>query len=141
MQLVTPTHLSVIIGKQCHTVPNIKNGFIVDASREFFFDDEARVQCHRGYRLLGQNIIKCGPNQEFLDPPICEDIDECSSSQCDLASTECTNMPGSFYCKCRSGFAPSLECRPISDLGLSTGGVPDKSITVSSYQDEYPKEV
>ncbi|CAG7724478.1 unnamed protein product [Allacma fusca] len=127
--------------KQCYVIPTIKNGFIVDSTREFYYDDEARVQCHRGYRLLGQNIIKCGPNQQFVDLPMCEDIDECSSSQCDLASTECTNMPGSFYCKCRAGFAPSLECRPISDLGLSTGGVPDKSITVSSAQEDYPKEL
>lgn len=127
--------------KQCHTIPTIKNGFIVDGGRSFFFDDEARVQCHRGYRLLGQSVIKCGPTQEFIDMPTCEDIDECGSSQCDLASTECINMPGSFYCKCRNGFSASLECRPIADLGLSTGGVPDSAIIVSSAQEDHPKEV
>lgn len=30
-------------GKQCFTVPKIKNGFVVDSEREYFFDDEARV--------------------------------------------------------------------------------------------------
>jgi len=126
--------------KQCHTLPTVKNGFIVDTERDYFYDDEARVQCHRGFRLIGQSIITCGPEQGFMELPTCDDIDECSSTQCDLASTTCMNLPGSFYCKCRDGFSASLECRPISDLGLSNGGVPDDSITVSSFQDDYSKE-
>jgi hypothetical protein len=129
------------IGKQCFTVPKVKNGFVVDSDREYFFDDEARVQCHRGYKLLGQSIIKCGPDQMFEDLPVCEDIDECVNSQCDLASTECANVAGSFYCKCRTGFSPSLDCRNIADLGLGSGGIPDHAITVSSAQEDHPKEV
>lgn len=49
-------------------------------------------------------------------------------------------MGGSFYCKCRSGFSPALDCRSIQDLGLSSGAIPDSSITVSSAQEEHPKE-
>jgi len=113
----------------------------VETDREYFFEDEARVQCHRGYRLIGQSIVKCGTEQTFDDLPVCEDIDECGNSQCDLASTECVNMPGSFYCKCRSGFAPSLECRNIGDLGLGSLGIPDHAITVSSSQEDHPKEL
>lgn len=84
--------------------------------------------------------MKCGPDQIFEDLPVCEDIDECANSQCDLASTECTNVPGSFYCKCLKGFSPSLECRNVGDLGLSSGAIPDAAITVSSAQDDFPKE-
>lgn len=127
--------------KQCHSLPKIKNGFLVDEEFEYFFDDEARVQCQRGYKLLGNSIVRCGPDQIFEDLPVCEDIDECANSQCDLASTECTNMPGAFYCKCMKGFSPVLECRNMADLGLSSGGVPDEAITVSSSQEENPKEV
>jgi Calcium-binding EGF domain len=67
-------------------------------------------------------------------------VNECASSGCDLASTECVNTPGAFHCKCRRGFAPSLECRPVGDLGLSTGGIPDESIMVSSAERGFEKE-
>lgn len=37
------------------------------------FGDEARVQCHRGFKLIGgSSIIKCGPSQKFLNVPKCE---------------------------------------------------------------------
>lgn len=69
------------------------------------------------------------------------DINECATSQCDLASTECINNPGAFTCKCKPGFAPTMECRPIGDLGLINGGIPDESITVSSSENGYMKSV
>lgn len=69
------------------------------------------------------------------------DINECASSQCDLASTECINNPGAFTCKCKPGFAPTMECRPIGDLGLINGGIPDESITVSSSENGYTRTV
>lgn len=69
------------------------------------------------------------------------DVNECAASQCDVASTECVNTPGSFHCKCRKGFAPTLECRPVGDLGMINGGIPDESITVSSSEVGYEKSV
>jgi hypothetical protein len=53
----------------------IKNGFVTDTSRDYYFGDEARVQCYKGYRLTGSNIIKCSIGQEFLNPPKCEGED------------------------------------------------------------------
>lgn len=69
------------------------------------------------------------------------DINECASSQCDLASTECVNTPGAFSCKCKSGFAATMDCRPVGDLGLINGGISDDSITVSSSENGYSKNV
>lgn len=69
------------------------------------------------------------------------DINECISSQCDVASTECVNTPGSFSCKCKQGFASTLDCRPVGDLGLINGGIPDDSITVSSSEPGYVNSV
>lgn len=129
------------IRKRCHTFPTVKNGFIVDTTRQYFYGDEARVQCYKGFKLNGTNIIKCDTDQSFRNPPTCDDINECSTSQCDLASTECMNAPGSFHCQCKKGFAPTTECRPVIDLGLSTGGVPDESIIVSSTEEGYSKNV
>lgn len=127
--------------KQCHQFPTIQNGFIVDQTRQYHFGDEARVQCYRGFKLSGSNIIRCDTNQTFDQAPTCEDINECGSTQCDLSSTECLNTAGSFHCQCRSGFAPTTECRPVADLGLTNGGVPDDSITVSSTEDGFQKSV
>lgn len=76
-----------------------------------------------------------------VNQQICTDINECGSSQCDQASTECINTPGSFYCKCRSGFATTMDCRPVGDLGLTSGGIPEESITVSNSEVGYSKEV
>jgi len=53
----------------------IKNGFVTDMSRDYYFGDEARVQCYKGYKLTGSNIIKCSVGQEFLNPPKCEGED------------------------------------------------------------------
>lgn len=127
--------------KRCFTFPQVKNGFIVDTTRQYYFGDEARVQCYKGFKLNGTNIIKCDTDESFRNPPTCDDINECGTSQCDLASTECMNTPGSFFCQCKKGFAPTTECRPVIDLGLSTGGVPDDSIMVSSTEEGYSKNV
>ncbi|XP_069668601.1 uncharacterized protein uif isoform X2 [Periplaneta americana] len=124
---------------RCPKFPIIKNGFVTDPSREYYFGDEARVQCYKGYKLTGSNIIKCGIGQEFMNPPKCEDVNECANSQCDLASSECINTAGAFHCRCRSGFSPNLECRPVGDLGLTTGGIPDDAITVSDEEVDYDK--
>jgi len=63
------------IGARCLQFPVIKNGFVTDTSHDYYFGDEARVQCYKGYKLTGSNIIKCGVGQEFLNPPKCEGED------------------------------------------------------------------
>lgn len=131
----------MLLGAKCPEFPEIKNGFITDTSRQYFYNDEARVQCFKGFKLIGNTILRCGENQKFNNPPKCEDINECITSQCDVASTECVNESGSFFCKCRKGFEPTLECRPVGDLGLVNGGIPDESIMVSSSEPGYEKSV
>ena len=130
----------------CPILPIIENGFILDTKKKYFFGDEARVQCHKGFKLesvtSSQSVdkIKCGANQTFDNVPVCRDVDECNLiSTCDSASSQCTNTNGSYYCKCKSGFEPNLDCRPIGDLGLSNGLIPDSSIKVSSVEDGYSK--
>jgi len=88
-----------------------------------------------GRFLEGATVYYMGYGAVFAD------VNECSSSQCDLASTECVNTPGAFHCKCRKGFIGHLDCRPVGDLGLTTGGIPDDAISVSGAEPGYPKEV
>ena len=133
---------------QCRTFPEIENGWVSNRTRTYFFGDETRAQCYRGYKLNGTTVIRCGADGKFANVPTCLDVDECggsgsgstSSSPCDQASTTCTNVPGSYQCGCRSGFLPNLDCRPVVDLGLGNGGVPNPSISVSSAQKGFPKE-
>ena len=70
-------------------------------------------------------------------------MDECAATAtppCDQASTTCSNVPSSYQCRCKSGFVPKLDCRPVVDLGLANGGVPNPSISVSSAEKGFPKE-
>ncbi|GAB6028275.1 hypothetical protein CHUAL_002455 [Chamberlinius hualienensis] len=125
--------------KTCFETPAIANGFIAEPSKEYLFGDRAFVQCYRGYKLQGSKAITCGPNETFTNLPTCEDINECAAQACDLASTDCMNTPGAFFCKCKDGFTPNLDCRPIGDLGLSTGVIPDVNIQVSGTEHGYDK--
>lgn len=62
-----------VVGAECHVLPEIQNGFVIDQTRKYLYGDEARVQCHRGFKLTGgPSIIKCGANQTFLNVPKCE---------------------------------------------------------------------
>ena len=56
-------------------------------------------------------------------------------------STECENTPGAFFCKCKAGYEPNLDCRPMGDLGVSDGGIPDDAIMTSSSAEGFEKTV
>ncbi|KZS05970.1 Notch 2 [Daphnia magna] len=112
-------------GDPCRTFPEIENGWVSNRTRNYFFGDETRAQCYRGYKLNGTTVIRCGADGKFANVPTCLDVDECG---------------GSYQCGCKSGFLPNLDCRPVVDLGLGNGGVPNPSITVSSAEKGFPKE-
>lgn len=62
-----------LVGAECALLPEIANGFVIDQTRKYFYGDEARVQCHRGFKLTGgPSIIKCAANQIFSNVPKCE---------------------------------------------------------------------
>lgn len=161
---------------QCRQVPKIEHGYLVELDqpstsrqqqppqqvpvapqRKFFFQDEVRVQCQRGYRLeashlagqqlqqtgvgLFNGVIRCGPNQTFEQIPRCVDIDECQMAQtCDLASTTCKNIPGGYQCDCKPGYSANLDCKQgAADLGLTSGQLPDSAIKVSSTAPNFDK--
>lgn len=66
-------HIPNILGAECTILPEISNGFVIDQTRKYFYGDEARVQCHRGFKLTGgSSIIKCGVSQTFSNVPKCE---------------------------------------------------------------------
>ena len=50
----------------------IADGFVTETEREFFYGDQARVQCLRGFRLLGSPLITCGDSETFENNPTCE---------------------------------------------------------------------
>jgi len=126
--------------KRCFNFPEIENGLIEDQKKPYYYQDQAKVRCYKGFRLIGSNIISCGEDEEFTNLPKCVDIDECANPQCDFSTTECVNTPGSHYCKCKSGMEPTLQCRPVVDLGLSSYGIPSEGIHVSGLEEGYEKD-
>ena len=126
--------------KRCFKFPEIENGIIEDQKKPYYYQDQAKVRCYKGFRLIGSNIISCGEEEEFTNLPKCVDIDECANPQCDFSTTECVNTPGSHYCKCKTGMEPTLQCRPVVDLGLSNYGIPSEGIYVSGLEENYEKD-
>jgi hypothetical protein len=124
---------------RCYDFPKIENGLVEDVTRPYYYQDRASVRCHKGFRLQGTNIITCGEAAVFTNVPTCEDINECANPQCDFSTTECVNTAGSHHCKCKAGMEPILDCRPVLDLGLANGGLPDDSIIVSGMEPGYGK--
>ena len=59
---------------RCYTFPAIANGYIVDQTSVYYYGDQARVECHRGYNRIGSNIITCGEGQQFKNLPTCEGV-------------------------------------------------------------------
>lgn len=62
-------------------------------------------------RLTIESTYKCQCKSGFTGDGVhqCRDLDECSDERlndCDPKSTRCTNMAGSYQCKCRPGFRP-----------------------------------
>lgn len=40
----------------------------------------------------------------------------------------------------KKGFERNMDCRPVGDLGVANGAIPDHAISVSSFETGYPKE-
>lgn len=59
---------------------------------------------------------------------ICEDFDECSSectNECDRDFAYCVNLPGSYQCRCKSGFSGSGkigECLDVDECNNNAMG-------------------
>lgn len=83
---------------------------MVNADKEYFFEDATKIVCRPGFKPMGLDTIRCLANQTFSLPPECRDVDECSDGQsgCSPTSTRCENMPGGFQCRCLSGYEPQL---------------------------------
>lgn len=59
------------VGVRCPVLPEIENGFIIDKDKEYYFGDEGRIQCFKGYKLEGSPTIKCGADQNFINASVC----------------------------------------------------------------------
>uniref|UniRef100_A0A915IT90 Uncharacterized protein n=1 Tax=Romanomermis culicivorax TaxID=13658 RepID=A0A915IT90_ROMCU len=125
---------------QCFDLPQIKNGVILNADKQYFYEDSTKVVCRSGFRPVGSDTIRCLANQTFSSAPECRDIDECAEVQsgCSVTSTRCENMPGGFQCRCLSGYEPQLACTVSNPLGLSTGLISGSKISVSSEKEGFP---
>lgn len=96
----------------CSNLPEIQNGRIATNLPGILeFDDEAKIVCDPGFRSNGAETVKCLADQKLSDVPKCADIDECSeqTANCPSKSTICKNMPGGYFCECKSGFQ-SQKC-------------------------------
>ncbi|GIY99818.1 neurogenic locus notch 2 [Caerostris extrusa] len=103
-------------GVRCPVLPEIENGFL----------------------LIKTKTISLVMKVEFSASKAIN-VDECVSSSCDAASTKCNNTDGGFYCKCRKGFEPNMECRPVGDLGVGNGNIPDSRIKASGTEIGFSK--
>ncbi|GAV01451.1 hypothetical protein RvY_12161 [Ramazzottius varieornatus] len=127
--------------QKCLPLPNITHGFIYDTKQtDFFFGDKLIVGCLPGFQLKGSADVTCLSNQTFGQLPSCADIDEClDRSTCDGASTECVNVVGDHYCKCRAGYAGLPDCSKSVLFGIGAFRPEIYGITVSGSIPDYDK--
>lgn len=92
------------------SIPKIPNGRIAVGSNGLEFGGSARVECAPGFRIMGPDTVTCMANETLSGTPECRDVDECveGTANCNAKSTACVNMPGGYYCQCRSGFKSQL---------------------------------
>uniref|UniRef100_A0A5S6QUS0 Fibropellin-1 n=1 Tax=Trichuris muris TaxID=70415 RepID=A0A5S6QUS0_TRIMR len=110
-------------------------------SDTYYYGDTVTVGCRPGYKAVGSREIVCQPNQEFADLPVCEDVNECQTdemSQCSLSTAECQNMDGGYYCRCLSGYKPTLECNNSTVDLLAAINIPSAFLTANSETLEHP---
>ncbi|XP_062859634.1 eosinophil peroxidase [Trichomycterus rosablanca] len=128
------THLNPSAWKEpdadpvCGSIPRLKVGFSVLCNSAVLY------QCPSGYQLQGATQLICDPNTHLWtpNPPICQDIDECSkeSSVCPT-NLQCHNTPGSFSC---SESAPPLSASSIAAAVMAVlGGVAVIALIMTCY--------
>ena len=65
--------MNIFLEIKCSTFPEIDNGHILDPFKSYYFNDEAIVQCHKGFKLSGsKNTAKCQADKKFEEPTKCE---------------------------------------------------------------------
>merc|ERR1712131_125980 len=64
--------------------------------------------------------LQCKPGWQG-NPYACEDVDECFDNlhECDLISSECSNLPGSYQCICTKGFRGTITKNVMKFYGPS----------------------
>ncbi|XP_022172901.1 protein kinase C-binding protein NELL1-like isoform X4 [Myzus persicae] len=85
------------------------------------------VKCDRVDAQTQCPVLECDISEQFSVPDqcckFCPDVDECSSvggpngHHCDVNTTICVNTPGSYACKCNTGYARlnRFECVDVDE--------------------------
>jgi hypothetical protein len=73
--------------------------------------------CRNGGHCVDVGVCRC--RHGYMGKRCETDIDECTErlSSCDPLSTDCVNLPGGYYCRCRTGYR-------LDDTSAPTGNYP-----------------
>ncbi|XP_070537077.1 uncharacterized protein [Ptychodera flava] len=103
----------------CPELGEFENGRVSGASHSFY--DNAVFTCYNGYRLSGSKALTClQTGQWSAQLPVCEDINECEvNNYCDPRAI-CSNLPGTFECRCQTGYlGDGTHCADIDECQSS----------------------
>ncbi|XP_078666070.1 uncharacterized protein LOC144908390 [Branchiostoma floridae x Branchiostoma belcheri] len=108
---------------QCPTLTPPENGALSPEGANSY-DDVVTFTCNQGYELEGASRVRCRADRTWSDPvPTCTQ-DQCATDNGGCAHN-CTNVPGSYTCSCRQGFALMTDnhgCEDTDECASSNGG-------------------
>ncbi|XP_060118309.1 thyroid peroxidase [Heteronotia binoei] len=109
----------------CGLPTRVQNGEFVYCSEAG--KSEVTYSCYQGYKLQGEAQLSCTKKRWNMDPPVCQDINECenkTSSPCH-SSARCVNTKGSFQCLCTDPYELAEDGQTCTD----SGRFPKSSVT------------
>lgn len=108
----------------CHQDALCINTFNAQASSSFSGANN-NLTLEQSPTLNPESMFSCHCKSGFSgDGKFCQDIDECSQKQlndCDLKTTNCVNLPGTYECRCKRGFKPALFNSTLQEFAKESG--------------------
>ncbi|XP_025078476.1 mucin-like protein [Pomacea canaliculata] len=82
----------------------------------------------------GSYSCVCRPGYATTDDGVCQDINECSTSNPCSEQEDCTNIPGGFYCTCKVGYIKiGSNCTDIDECKLNISDCQQECVNVPGY--------
>ncbi|ESO89533.1 hypothetical protein LOTGIDRAFT_234340 [Lottia gigantea] len=113
------------VAPTCQRIPcgytKIENG-VISVLTQPYQGEQVTLRCNTGYHISsGSDTFPCGEI-----PPLCVNINECTSRTDNCVKSQCKDTDGSFECVCNPGYYKPYNgantCQDINECNVNNGG-------------------